>query len=103
MKAPLKDLLHKIDDFLKNNLKLSLHPDKVFIKTLASGVDYLGWVHFPDHRIVRTATKRRMLKRIKENHKNETLQSYLGLLRHGSTNQLKATMLSYRNASNSCY
>ena len=54
----------KIADFLYEHLKLELHPDKLFIKTLASGVDFLGYVHFPDHWVLRTATKRRMLKRI---------------------------------------
>ena len=56
----LENLLPKISDFLENNLKLQLHPDKIFIKTLASGVDFLGWVHFPYHRILRTSTKNRM-------------------------------------------
>jgi RNA-directed DNA polymerase len=32
--------------FLKEELKLEMHPEKVFIKTLASDVDFLGWVHF---------------------------------------------------------
>ena len=27
---------------LKNQLKLNLHPDKIIIKTIASGVDFLG-------------------------------------------------------------
>ncbi len=38
--------LPKVAAFLSGPLALSLHPDKVFIKTLASGVDFLGWVHF---------------------------------------------------------
>jgi RNA-directed DNA polymerase len=41
----LESLLPKISVFLKTRLRLSLHPDKVFIKTLSSGVDFLGWVH----------------------------------------------------------
>jgi len=85
----LESLVFKISEFLENNLKLSLHPEKVFIKTLASGVDFLGWVHFPDHWVLRTTTKRRMLHRIKESQTNETLQSYLGLLGHGNANKLK--------------
>lgn len=78
----------KIAEFLDNKLKLSLHPDKVFIKTLASGVDFLGWVHFPHHRVLRTTTKKRMMRRIREHPTDETLQSYLGLLKHGSAQQL---------------
>lgn len=88
-KSRLEELLSKMGDFLEERLKLNLHPDKIFIKTLNSGVDFLGWVHFPDHRVLRTTTKRRMFKRIKENPKTETIDSYLGLLKHGNTNKLK--------------
>lgn len=39
----LLKILRYIKVFLIDKLKLELHPDKVFIKTLASGVDFLGW------------------------------------------------------------
>lgn len=82
-----------IENFLHGVLSLSLHPDKVYIKSLASGLDFLGWVHFPDHRVMRPATAKRMKKRIAENPKPETLQSYLGLMRHGNTEQLRKEAL----------
>lgn len=86
----LFDVLPKIENFLWNELRLHLHPDKVSICTLASGVDFLGWVHFPDHRVLRTTTKKRMLRRIQEkNGKPETAQAYLGLLNHGNAEKLK--------------
>lgn len=86
----LEGILPRISDFLKEKLKLSLHPDKVFIKTLASGVDFLGWVHFPDHCVLRTVTKRRMKKQIEAmGGKKETIQSYLGLLSHGNAQALR--------------
>ncbi|MDQ3014931.1 MAG: reverse transcriptase domain-containing protein [bacterium] len=87
----LLELTPKIGDFLEENLKLSLHPNKVFLKTLASGVDFLGWVHFSDHRVLRTVAKRRMFKNIRiKNGKDETVQSYLGLLRHGNERKLES-------------
>lgn len=89
VKEALVDIIPRIDDFLENNLKLSLHPHKVFIKTFASGVDFLGWVHFPDHRVLRTATKHRMMKRVEENPKKAVVQSYRGLLSHGNAFKLK--------------
>ncbi len=89
-KSWLQELLPKIGDFLSEELGLNLHPDKVSIRTIASGEDFLGWVHFPNHRVLRTATKRRMFKRIEECKNNKaTLQSYLGLLSHGNTNKLR--------------
>lgn len=85
----LQFILPTIEAFLMDRLKLSLHPDKVYIKTLASGVDFLGWVHFPDHRVLRTATKRRMQRRMLEKEsKTETIGSYLGLLSHGNAQKL---------------
>jgi len=86
----LENLLSQIDVFLSESLKLSLHPDKVFIKTISSGVDFLGWVNFPKHRVLRTSTKRRMLKNLKANPKEESRQSYLGMLKHGDTFKLKS-------------
>lgn len=77
-----------IQRFLQKKLKLTLHPDKISIKTIASGIDFLGWVHFPDHRTLRTTTKRRMMKRIKISPTSETLNSYLGLLSHGNAHNL---------------
>mgnify|MGYP001579988483 CR=1 FL=1 len=84
-----------ISEFLQGRLRLSLHPDKVYIKSLASGVDFLGWVHFPHHRVLRNSTKRRALKRIKEHATNETLQSYLGLSGHGNAYKFRQQMLNW--------
>lgn len=92
-KEQLERLIPKIDIFLKEKLKLNLHPNKVFIKTFASGIDFLGWVHFSKHRILRTSTKRRMLKNIDEQTKPETIQSYLGLLRYGSGYKIAVNIL----------
>ena len=75
--------------FLRLELSLELHPKKVSIKTMASGIDFLGWVNFPDHRVLRTATKRRMIKRIKESPTPEMINSYLGLLKYGDCFKIK--------------
>jgi len=91
-KTWLEELLPKMGNFLLEKLRLELHPDKIFIKTLASGVDFLGWVHFPDHRVLRTTTKRRMVKKIIANPRPEVLASYSGLLKHGNTFKLKKTI-----------
>jgi retron-type reverse transcriptase len=85
----LESLIPKIDQFLKSQLKLTLHPRKVSISTFASGVDFLGWVHFPDHRVLRTTTKRRMFKKMDVAASPATEASYLGLLQHGNGYRLK--------------
>lgn len=91
----LESLIPKIREFLNNELWLELHPHKISIKTLASGVDFLGWTYFPDHRVLRTATKRRMLKRIKRGSKAEAINSYLGLLKHGNVHKIKSKVANF--------
>jgi RNA-directed DNA polymerase len=84
----LEIILPEIRNFLWNRLHLSLHPDKVSIRTLASGEDFLGWVHFSDHRVLRTTTKKRMMRNLKGNPKEGTIQSYRGLLSHGNAQKI---------------
>ena len=92
-KKYLENLILRISEFLEIKLKLSLHPNKVFIKTLSSGIDFLGWVNFSEHRVLRTMTKKRMMKRIGKSPKEETLNSYLGLLKHGNTLKIREEIM----------
>ena len=95
----LIDILPKISDFLENKLNLHLHPKKVSITTIASGVDFLGWILFPDHRVVRTITKQRMFRGIKKKQGSpQTVQSYLGLVSHGNAKKLKGNIESYASS-----
>ena len=94
-KKYLEGLLPRISEFLETRLKLSLHPDKVFIKTWASGVDFLGWIHFPHHRVPRTSTRRRMFRNLGAHPKEESLSSYRGLLKHGNTYKLRKKLDRY--------
>ena len=83
-----------IENFLKQNLKLELHPDKVFIKKLKSGVDFVGYVVLRNAVVLRTKTKKRIFKKLIKAKKeliigkidkdkfDEILNSYLGVLKH---------------------
>lgn len=99
-KNELEKLIIIIQEFLWKKLKLEIHPNKLFIKTIASGVDFLGWVHFPHHRVLRTSTKRRMMKKIKNLDRNDervksVAESYFGLLSHGNGYMLKTKIENY--------
>jgi RNA-directed DNA polymerase len=76
----LAEIVRLIVLFLRDRLSLELHPNKVSIETLSSSVDFLGWVHFPHHRVLRTVTKQRMLRKCATS--NET--SYRGMLIYGN-------------------
>lgn len=86
---------------LFEKLKLSLHPNKVSIRKISQGVDFLGYVVLPHTTVLRTRTKNRMFRTIKEKRKsvqqgtlteksfNHSLQSYLGLLSHANAYKLR--------------
>jgi retron-type reverse transcriptase len=75
-KAYLEKLIPKISGFLKRCLALELHAGKLRIMKWHQGVDFLGYVSFPHHAVLRTKTKRRLLARVK----TDNSSSYVGLL-----------------------
>lgn len=85
----LENLKLQLNEFLHEKLKLIMHPQKIFLKTLNSGVDFLGWNQFEKFRILRTVSKRRMFRNLENNNNLQVINSYLGLLKHGSAYNLK--------------
>lgn len=69
--------------FVKQRLNLDLHEKKLIIRKYSQGVDFLGYVLFPSHKIIRTRTKRRMLGRAARGTLTDSaLHSYEGMLSH---------------------
>lgn len=91
-RTDLKKVLPKLRQFLHEELRLTLHERKVSTRTHASGVDFLGWLHFPHHRQIRTATKRKVVGMLRGHPKPEAINAYRGLLRHGDTYRLRARL-----------
>ncbi len=87
-KKHLENLILEISEFLNNKLKLNLHPKKVFIKTIYSGVDFLGWIRFPKHRVLRTTTKKKMFRKLQGETKEEVVASYMGMMKWGNCYKL---------------
>lgn len=88
-KKYLENLVLQIVNFLQDRLKLSLHPNKITIRKANQGVDFLGYVALPRYRVLRTKTKKRILRLA--NGKN--IQSYLGVLKHANTRKLQKVLL----------
>ena len=65
---------------------LFLELGKIIVRKYRQGIDFLGYVAFPNHRILRIKTKRRMLKNIKtkkdKTNFKQMMQSYFGMLKH---------------------
>jgi RNA-directed DNA polymerase len=88
-KDMLVKILFEMRVFLQEKLRLTMHPNKVSIGTLASGVDFLGWVHFPNQRVLRIVSKKRLFRKlVNSDFDQAVVQSYFGLLQHGDTYDL---------------
>lgn len=74
----LLEWVEEIKKFCQEFLLLDLHERKTIIRKIHWGTDFLGYVVLPHRVVLRTRTKKRMLKMI--NDKN--LSSYLGILSH---------------------
>ena len=97
-------LLHNIryiECYLDEKLKLSLHPNKMLIRKLHQGIDFLGAVLLPHRIVVRTKTKKRIIKKsskllrelqvgkITKSKLNQSVSSYLGHLGHTKSRETK--------------
>jgi RNA-directed DNA polymerase len=84
--------------FLNNSLKLDLHPNKILIRKLSWGIDFLGYIVLPYYILPRTKNRERILRRLEEKYDsdnfNQTLESYLGYLSHSNSYYFKEEMLS---------
>ncbi len=91
---------NRIAQFLQEKLLLHLHPYKVEIRKVRQGIDFLGYVVLPHHIVLRTKTKKRMLRNlwnglqhitsgeIDKSQLSATLHAYLGILSHANANHL---------------
>lgn len=110
-KHGLEELVCKINTFLIEKLKLKLHSGKIIIRKCRQGIDFLGYVSLPHHRILRIKTKRRIFKKLEKRYQdlqsgliskecfNQGLQSYLGILKHCKGYKIKNEILSLINNS----
>ena len=101
----LGKLLIPISKFLQNELALTLHPNKSILHSICQGVDFLGYVIFPHHRLIRSKTKHRMFRKLEKQMEEyragditklnfeQSLQSYLGVLSHADTYGIREELL----------
>lgn len=66
--------------FLRDCLKMELHPDKTRVRTWRQGIDFVGSVLLPHATILRPSTARRLIARVTR----ENASSYLGLCTHAN-------------------
>jgi hypothetical protein len=81
--------LSEIKNFITTELKLELHPNKIFIRNLRWGIDFCGYIVLPNYILIRTKTKRRIIRKVSRGKISEqALQSYLGYLSHAKASKV---------------
>lgn len=79
----------EMNTFLKETLKLAIHPNKIYLRKLHWGIDFVGYVALPHHALPRRKTAKRAVTNLAKIHDLEKLNasyaSYLGYLRHVSS------------------
>lgn len=107
-KEYLKSLIPRIAHFLKKNLCLTLHPQKVYLQHCSKGVKFLGTIIKPNRIYIANRTKGNFYRAIEwhnamvSDHRPNrreresflsSMNSYLGILKHYKTYRLRSRML----------
>ncbi len=90
-KEYLHDCRKKIEVYLQQNLKLELKRNYQVFPVEARGIDFLGYVFYHTHTLIRKAIKTRMIRTLKRNRTNvaESMASYHGWMIHADTYKLR--------------
>lgn len=97
-------LKEQLDDFITRRLNLQLN-NKTMVRTVNQGVEFVGYRVWPTHRKLRVKTVKKMRRRLRYLTKaygrgevgiddvKSSLFSYMGMLRHANTYNLRKKML----------
>ena len=87
-KSYLKQTKEVLSIFLKDRLRLNVHPKKVIIQNIDSGIPFVGYLIFYDHILIRGKTLLRMRRKLKRRKKQAE--------QNGDKSKLEATKSSIR-------
>ena len=121
----LQSMIPKLSAFLLSNLKLTLHPDKIYLQHYSKGVNYLGAVIRPHKTYIANRTKGNFYNAIEKQNKiardhsprgikrsiqrgkptkeeqqafQSSMNSYLGIMKHYKSYKLRKDMI-FKNLS----
>lgn len=105
----LEELIPKLSDFLISTLSLTIHPNKIVLKSLDDGIPFLGQILKPHCAYIGNRTKNNFYQTIQEINQimatvtqfswqqlcdiRARLNSYLGYMQHAHSYRLRKTML----------
>jgi len=92
-KQYLHIILHDIKNYLRNNLKLTVKRNYQIFPVNSRGIDFVGYVIFHTHILLRKKIKINFAKKLKKNPNNSSIASYLGWLKHCDSLHLTKKLL----------
>lgn len=93
-KTYLESLVPLFENFLHKRLALNLHSRKREIRKASQGIDFLGFVSLLYYCVLRTNTKKRIIRKLNNGLTDGQKQSYLGVLSHCKSYKIKKILLS---------
>lgn len=90
-KPELHKMFHQIRDYLKINLNLDIKKNYC-IRPVSCGIDFVGYVHYPDHVMMRKSIKKRFAKVAKRGDR-KSIASYYGWAKHSNSKNLLKKLL----------
>ena len=95
----LKRDIAKIEKFLKEELGLTLHPNKRYLQEVHKGVEFLGVVIYPNHIVPTRRFKNNFYKAAAEvgmGHRDtDSILSYLGRSKHYNSKKIESKLFEY--------
>ena len=92
-KGYLHTLLKMFKQYLKERLKLEVKENHQVFPIEKRGIDFVGYVHFHNHTLLRKSIKKRFAKMLKQNPNKASIASYQGWLKHCNSKNLLKTLL----------
>ncbi len=87
-KAELHSLLAEITHYLKDKLNLTVKDNYQVFPVCARGIDFVGYVHFHTHTLLRKSIKKNFARMLVRRKNNASITSYKGWLMHANTKNL---------------
>lgn len=96
-KNQLHSILSDIKHYLNDNLKLQVKDNYQVFPVADRGIDFVGYVHYHTHTLIRKSIKKRFAKAISKGAKKATIESYKGWLIHCNAIHLLKKLLPNEN------
>jgi RNA-directed DNA polymerase len=88
-KRYLHELRSHIETYLRDNLKLQLKPNWKVFPVAARGIDFIGYVFYHSHTLLRKSIKLRCRLMLKKNKNPSSIASYRGWMKHCNSRHLE--------------